>query len=44
LAAAIPRDDDGLAGIDDFVIPGRDGPNGARVYRPLEPSPLPVVV
>ncbi|MEO8693703.1 MAG: alpha/beta hydrolase [Acidimicrobiales bacterium] len=44
LAAALPRHDDGLAGIDDFVIPGRAGPIGARVYRPQGESPLPAVV
>jgi len=44
LAAALPRHDDGLAGIDDFVIPGRAAPIGARVYRPQGASPLPVVV
>ena len=44
LAAALPRTDDGLAGIDDFVIQGRAGPIGARAYRPQGASPLPAVV
>src|SRR5262245_57902952 len=43
-AAAIPRTDDGLAAIDGYVIPGRAGPIGARVYRPQGTPPMPGVV
>ncbi|HEV8296641.1 MAG TPA: alpha/beta hydrolase [Acidimicrobiales bacterium] len=44
LAAALPRDDDGLASIEELVMPGRAGPIPARVYRPAGGSSLPVIV
>jgi acetyl esterase len=43
-AAAIPRGDDGLASIDDSVIPGRACPINVRIYRPRGATPHAVVV
>jgi acetyl esterase len=43
-ASAIPRRDDGLASIDQYVISGSAGPIGARIYRPHGTPPSPVVV
>jgi len=43
-ASALPRQDDGLAAIDDIVIAGRAGPIPARVYRPSSTARLPVIV
>ena len=44
LASALPRQDDGLASIDEFAIAGRAGAIPVRIYRPSGQTPLPVVV
>jgi acetyl esterase len=43
-ASALPRQDDGLAAIEDFAIAGPVGAIPVRVYRPVGESPFPVIV
>lgn len=39
-----PMEDDGLAAIEDDVLPGPGGPLPVRIFRPTGPTPMPITV